>query len=67
MPYYNVKLIAFCDVLVKAEGMDDALQRATDEADFGDFNLDTGGPAKRVGAAEVERYKRHADRVLDDA
>jgi len=67
MPYYNVKLVAFCDVLVNAENADDALQRATDDADYGDFNLDTGGPAKRVPPDELERYQVHADLTLDDA
>jgi len=67
MPYYNVKLVAFCDVLVKAANADDALQRATDDADYGDFNLDTGGPAKLVAAGELERYQVHADLALDGA
>ena len=66
MPFYNVSVSAYCDVFVEAKDEEEAQQRACDEVSYGDFQMDTGEPARELKTAEeIERYKRHAGCVLD--
>jgi len=64
MKNYSVSIVAFATVVVlDAENEEDALDRAMDELDMGDMNLDEGKIEKQIPDEELESYQRHADAV----
>lgn len=64
---YTVQIIGWSTVLViGAESEDKALEYATNECSFGDFQMDEAKIERVVKDDEVENARRHADCVAED-
>jgi len=65
MPFYNVSISAYSEVFIEAANEEEAQQRACDEVNYGDFEMDSGEPAQELKTAEeIDRYRRHANLKL---
>ena len=62
MPKYSVQVTAYCDVFIEADSAEEAAERACDEINYGDFEMDTGNEAIELKTEEeISSYRRHAN------
>ncbi len=65
--HYSVVITAFVNVGVICEDGQDAASIACAEVDYGDFQMDEGGPAKEIAEGDVASYLRHADKIIEQS
>lgn len=63
--YFEVTIIAYTVIVVKAATQDEAYQIARDEVDLGDCDLEEGS-AKQLNIEDVPSALRHANKVARD-
>ena len=68
MPKYNVTVTAYCEVFIEADSAEEATERACNEIDYGDFEMDTGEQAVELKTEdEIASYRRHANARIEAA